>query len=115
MAGNGWKRSRRIVCERIAALCNNTRRCCVIVHQPKRKFQIEEAAAQSNEIAGPADRDRHIANCVFENEIPADNPRDDLTQRRIRIRVGRARDRNHRGEFGVTKRRESARDPGHHK
>ena len=114
MAGNSWKRRRRIVCERVAALRYNARRCCVIVHQPKREFQTKEAATQSNEIAGPADCDRHVANCVFKNEVPTDDPRDDFTERRVGIGVSRSRNRNHRGELGITKRSESARDPGYY-
>ena len=81
MTGDGGKRGRRIVGQRVTALRNDTTRRRVIVHQPERKFQTKEAATQPDEIPRPADRDRHVAYRVLKNEIPTDDPRDDLTER----------------------------------
>ena len=47
---------------------------------------------------------------VFQNQVPADDPRDQLPQRRVRIGVGASRLRNHRRQLGVAQRREPADD-----
>ena len=49
---------------------------------------------------------------VFENQIPTDDPRDQLAHRRVRVRVGAAGDGNHRRELGVTQAGERAADSG---
>ena len=46
---------------------------------------------------------------VLEDEVPADDPRDQLAQRRVGVGVGRSRDRNHRGEFGIAESGEARR------
>src|SRR5206468_5499561 len=58
----------------------------------------------------PAHRHSHIANRIFQNEVPTNDPRHNLAQRRVGIRVGGSRDRNHRRELGVTKRSKRASD-----
>ena len=72
-------------------------------------------AQQLHEIARPADRHGHVADRVFEDQIPADDPGDDLAERRVGISVSRARDRDHRRQLAVTKRRETAGDRRHDK
>ena len=61
------------------------------------------------EVAAPGDRDRDVADRVLEDQIPADDPRDELAERRVRVRVGAAGLRNHRGELGVAERRRARR------
>ena len=61
-------------------------------------------------VLAPRDRDRRRANRVFENQIPADDPRDQLTHGRVRIGVGAACHGNHGGELRVTKARKRAAD-----
>src|SRR5206468_7801026 len=46
----------------------------------------------------------------IQNEVPTNDPRHNLAQRRVGIRVGGSRDRNHRRELGVTKRSKRASD-----
>ena len=53
-------------------------------------------------------------NGVFEDQIPADDPGEDLAQRRVRVRVRAAGDGNHRRQFGIAERREAARDRHQH-
>src|SRR6266478_6015606 len=48
-------------------------------------------------VSAEADRDRNIAHDVFKNQIPTDDPGENLAQRGVRIRVGAARDRDHGG------------------
>ena len=62
------------------------------------------------EIARPSGGDSRAADGVLEDEIPANDPREQLTERRIGIGVCRARDRYHRCELGVAERCEDARD-----
>ena len=77
--------------------------------------QLEAEARQNPlEVAAPPDRDRHRADGVLEDQIPSDHPRENFTQRRVRIGVGAAGDRNHRGELRVTERGKRARNAGGH-
>src|SRR2546426_1655167 len=52
------------------------------------------------------------AHRVLEDQVPADDPRDQLAERGVGIRVGAPRDGDHRREFGVGDRRECAGHPG---
>ncbi len=67
---------------------------------------------QRHEIAGPADGDRGGAERVLEDQVPADDPGDELAERRVGIGVGRAGDRHARSELRVAERRQHARQPG---
>ena len=72
-----------------------------------------QIAAQIDEISRPAHSHRHVAHCIFQDQVPTDDPRHDLAECRIGICIGRSRNRNHRREFGVTKRRKRASDARH--
>ena len=54
-------------------------------------------------IGAEADSDDDIADGVFENQIPADDPGEDFAQRGVGIGVGAAGDGDHGGKLGVTK------------
>ena len=73
-----------------------------------------EAAQQLLEIARPRDRHGDVADRVFDDQIPADDPRDQLAERGVGVGVGRAGDRHHRRELRVAQRREAAGDRGQH-
>ena len=75
--------------------------------QPHRQREAD-AAQQRRKVVAPGDRDGDVADRVLEHEIPADDPRDELAERRIRVRVGAAGLRNHRRELGVAERGERA-------
>ena len=73
-----------------------------------------EAGEDALEVAAPADRDRHRADGVLENQVPADHPGEDLAERGVGVGVGAAGDRDHRRELGVAQRREAAGEAGRH-
>ena len=52
-------------------------------------------------LRGEPDADGHIADRVFENEVPAYDPGDELAHGGIRVCVRAARDGDHGGQFGV--------------
>ncbi len=66
------------------------------------------------EVAGPADGDRCRASGIFQNEIPADDPGENLAERHIGVGVGAPRDGNERRKFGVAERDEGAGEPRQH-
>ena len=50
----------------------------------------------------------HVAEGVLQDQVPADDPRNQFAKRRVRIGVGRPRNRNHAAQFGVAKPGEAA-------
>ena len=74
----------------------------------------DAAAEQRLEIVAPRDRDGHVADGVLEDQVPADDPGDDLAQRRIRIGVRAPGLRDHRRQFGVAEPGKRARRAGEH-
>ena len=77
----------------------------------QRRRQVDaEVIEQAREIAGPADGDGRCRDAVFEHHVPADEPRDELAERRVRVRIRAARHRDQRRELGVAERREAAAD-----
>ena len=113
MAHNDGQRGGRVIAERRSALGDDGRGGGVIAHQPKRESKMQperQIAEQLHEITRPAYRHGHVADRIFQNQIPADDPGDDLAQRRVGISVGRSGNRDHRGQLAVTERRESAGD-----
>src|SRR5437879_11752208 len=53
---------------------------------------------------------RHVADGILEDQVPADDPGDQLAHGRVRVRVRAACDGNHRGQLGVTQSCETADD-----
>src|SRR5437867_12172676 len=76
---------------------------------------MKQAVAELDEVTRPAHRDGHVANGIFQDEVPTDNPGHNLAECRIGICIGRSRERNHRRELGITKRSERASDASHDK
>ena len=76
-------------------------RLVVAVRQPPRQMNVE-SAEQRTEVAAPRDRHRHVTDGILKDQIPANDPRDQLAQRSVRIRVCAAGSRNHRGQLGIT-------------
>ncbi len=73
--------------------------------------QVDAPIVQkARDVSGPVDRDRGCADHVFEDQVPADQPGDELAHRGIGVGVRRAGDRNGRGHLGVAKTRECADD-----
>ena len=65
-------------------------RRAIAVRQPVGQVDAE-AGEQRVEVAAPRDRDRDVADRVLEDQVPADDPRDQLAERRVRVGVGAAR------------------------
>jgi hypothetical protein len=88
VTGNHRQTSRRISFQRRASLGEQIRSSLMIVHQPQRKLQVEQAIAELDKITRPAHGYGHVTNRVFQNQIPTDNPRYHLAHRGIGIGVG---------------------------
>ena len=65
---------------------------------------------QTHRVARPSDRDHRCGECIFEQQQRAHDPGAEFADGRVRVRVGGAGDRQHRGELGVTQSRECADD-----
>ena len=79
--------------------------------QERRKADAE-VGEEADDVARPADRDRRGAERVLEDQVPADDPRDELAERRVAVGVGRAGHRHGRRELGVAERGQRADDAG---
>ena len=78
----------------------------VSMREPAR--QLDERRDERREVAAPRDRDRDVADRVLEDEVPADDPCDELAERSVAVGVRRACLGDHRCEFGVAEGREGA-------
>ena len=85
----------------------------VVGAEPGRQMHAE-AAQQLLEVAGPRDGDGDVADRVLDDQIPADDPRHQLAERRVGVGVGGSRHRHHRRELGVAQRGEAAGDRRQH-
>ena len=75
---------------------------------------VRQSDAKSGElcfrVSAEAYCDGDITDCVFQDQVPTDDPGEDFSQSRVGIRVGAAGDGNHRGQLGVAQSSEAARD-----
>ena len=73
---------------------------------------VRQAHAEKGEevlkIVRPPVGDGRRGDGVLEDEVPADDPRDQLAERGVGVGIGRSGDGHHRGELGVAERREDA-------
>ncbi len=53
-------------------------------------------------VGGEANGDHHVADHIFENQIPPDDPGENFSQRGVGIGVGAAGDGDHRSQLGIT-------------
>src|SRR2546428_4352433 len=63
-------------------------------------------------VSRPAGGHGRTADCIFEDEVPADDPREQLAKRGVCVRVRRSSHRHHRRELRIAERGEHARDAG---
>ncbi len=56
------------------------------------------------------DANGHVADCVFQDQVPADDPRDQLAHGGVGVGVGAAGDGDHRGQLGIAQPGERADD-----
>src|SRR3954451_1765072 len=78
--------------------------------RPSSRERDAERVAKGDSVGGETDPDGHVADSVFEDEVPADDPGDEFAHGGVRVGIRAAGDGNHRGEFGVTERSECADD-----
>ena len=71
-----------------------------------------EPVEQVHDVRGKADADGHVADGIFQDEVPADNPGDQFAHGGVGVGVGAAGNGNHGGEFRVADGSETA-DDGH--
>ncbi len=62
----------------------------------------------------PARRNRAGAHRVFQGQVPANDPREELAQRSVGVSVGAAGERDHGRKFRVAEPRKGASQPGKH-
>ena len=74
-----------------------------------------EPAENAIGVFAPRCRNRGRGDSIFENKIPANDPRDEFAHGRVGIGVSTPGNGNHRCKFGVTKACEGAADPRHNK
>ena len=67
------------------------------------------------EMIRPARGDHARPDCIFENQVPANNPRHQLAHRSVRVCIGTSGDRHHARELGIAERRKPAADGGDEK
>src|SRR5262249_50104288 len=82
---------------------------------PLRIRMYAKPVKQINEVGRKAHAYGHVADSVFENEIPTDDPGDDFAHRGVGIGVGAAGDGDHCGELSVADGGETAGDSNEHK
>ena len=75
--------------------------------------EAEEVVEQLVEVLRPADGDRGRRHAVLEQQAGGDDHRHALAERRVRVGVGRARDRHGAGQLGVADGREPGDRAGH--
>ena len=71
-------------------------------------------SSRSTMCAAKPTRDAHVGEGVFEDEVPADDPRDELAHGGVGIGVGGAGDGDHAGQLGVAEAGERADDGDQH-
>ncbi len=71
-----------------------------------------ELVQERSEVSAPADRHRRGAEQILEDQIPADDPGDELAERRVAVGVRAAGDRDHRRELGVAESGEQTAETG---
>src|ERR1700730_5671604 len=71
-----------------------------------------EMIQQLDEVTAPTYRYRGARHHVFQDQIPAYEPGDELAQGRVAVGVGAARNRHHGGKFRIAQAGEHAADPG---
>src|SRR5258708_38134762 len=69
-----------------------------------------EPIEKINQVRGKADAYGHVADGIFEDEVPTDDPGDKFAHGGVGVGVGAAGDGDHGGEFGVTDGSEAAGD-----
>ena len=83
--------------------------------RPLVRYSPAEPIQHAVGVRTPCDRHGCRTDCIFEDQVPSDDPSDKFTHRRVRIGVGATSDRNHGREFGIAESRECAAHTCNHK
>ena len=59
------------------------------------------APEETSKIIGPGNSHRDVADCIFHDQIPADDPGNEFAETRIGISIGAAADRDDRSKLGI--------------
>ena len=112
MAHDDGQRGGRIIAQRRPALGDDGAGGGVIAHQPKRKLEVQPEGRLPRSCTKYPTTRRPPPCCRprTQDQIPANDPGDDLAQSRVGVSVGRAGNRDHRRQLAVTERRETAGD-----
>ena len=78
--------------------------------RPLVRYAQTEPIEHAIGVRAPGDCHCRRADRVFKDQVPANDPRGEFAHRCVRICVGAACDRNHRGELGVAQSGKSAAD-----
>ena len=78
------------------------------------QVEAEQVIEKVIHVCAEADSDRHVRDRVFEDQVPADDPGEDLAHGRVGVGVSAAGHGDHRREFGVAERGEAAGDGDQH-
>ena len=81
---------------------------------PAQRGMPSEPRERSFHVRGETHAHSHVADGVFQDQVPADDPGDQLAHRRIGVGVSAAGDGDHRGQLGVAQRSEAADDRDQH-
>ena len=81
---------------------------------PHQREMNPEPLQQRLDVRREPHADAHVRKGVFENQVPADDPRHQLAQRGVGVGVRRAGDRNHRCQLGIAEPGEHANNRHHH-
>ncbi len=79
---------------------------------PAQRGMPAKPVERRRHVRGKTDADGHVADRVFQDEVPADDPRDQLAHGGVGVGVGAAGDGDHGRQFGIAKSGEGAND-GH--
>ena len=82
--------------------------------EPLGREMQAQPVEQIDDVRGEADADAHVGEGVFEDEVPADDPRDQLAHGGVGVGVGGAGDGDHAGQLGVAEAGERADDGDQH-
>src|SRR5205085_1834732 len=74
----------------------------------------KSAFDEIDDIPRPANTDSRRTYRVLQDQVPADNPGDQLTKRRVRVGIGAAGNWYGTGEFGIADGGESTHDASYH-
>src|SRR5680860_266496 len=66
-------------------------------------------------VSRPTDGYRYVADGIFQDQVPADDPCQNFAERGIGVRVGTSRNGNHRRKFRIAKCSKPTGDGGNHK